>query len=557
MSGSRFVNRRLAKVPPAVTNPKSGDVTAPTAPGTPVVSNVTAGGSATVTVSAASDGVGVVGYVVFLDDNVTESARSSTTAINLTGISVGVHTVAVRAVDSANNYSDASASTTFEIPASAISDLRVVKNLYPISSETFTGSVNNTGVPVNGVALTNAPFGVKTGVQLSSGATAGFCQRNQTVVADDGFWVFSFVGFVPAGVTGAQAKITNTGFNGGDIASLTYDWDAPLTASVGLPGQSVSATVASKWVVQDLGNGYKRFSYAFKNDGTKTVFAYRIDSSVAYDKTVYTAFMLERKPVGASLLPSDYVPTNDLAPYPNGGTAFGGYTSKIELPFSHVRSYSDSILGAGTYSKIGGRLTGIFGRGSANVLGETWLYEDGHGQGSGKAVLTRFYEDKAAAAGGIDDFSRALIVFNGGYNDGAPDAAKRQRMTDEIQRAIDALGTPYYIVIGVLMRFALTSNSGASAENKTTNVAAYKAKKALNQLWREKFGAHFFDAHSASVNAYDPRLSTDVAAFSLDMRPPSLTNTGGTDDTHPNDAEAQVITAGLKALAFDLFGSIK
>ncbi len=96
--------------------PDTTDRTPPSAPGTPVVSNINANGSATVTVSASTDNVAVAGYAAFVDGSPAEWARSETNVIQLAGLPSGQHSVAVRAFDAAGNISDPSAETGFEIP---------------------------------------------------------------------------------------------------------------------------------------------------------------------------------------------------------------------------------------------------------------------------------------------------------------------------------------------------------------------------------------------------------------------------------------------------------
>ena len=89
--------------------------TAPSAPGIPVVSDALSNQTATVTFSAATDNIGVVGYDAFLDGSVTVFAHSATTVIKLSGVSAGLHSVAVKALDAAGNYSPESVAV-FSIP---------------------------------------------------------------------------------------------------------------------------------------------------------------------------------------------------------------------------------------------------------------------------------------------------------------------------------------------------------------------------------------------------------------------------------------------------------
>lgn len=114
--------------PPYAGTAPTVDHTPPSAPGTPVVSNALANQTATVTVTASTDNVAVAGYAAFLDGSPVEYARSATTAIALSGVPAGSHSVVVRAFDAAGNYSAASAATVFAIPAPFVAnEVRVLQ----------------------------------------------------------------------------------------------------------------------------------------------------------------------------------------------------------------------------------------------------------------------------------------------------------------------------------------------------------------------------------------------------------------------------------------------
>ncbi|MEU3556963.1 cellulase family glycosylhydrolase [Streptomyces fragilis] len=88
-----------------------GDTQAPTAPGTPKASTVSAS-SVALTWSASSDNVGVTGYEVLRVDGSSRTvvATSTTTSATVTGLSAGTaYTFAVRARDAAGNRSADSA----------------------------------------------------------------------------------------------------------------------------------------------------------------------------------------------------------------------------------------------------------------------------------------------------------------------------------------------------------------------------------------------------------------------------------------------------------------
>jgi hypothetical protein len=114
MSGSRIISKALGQTPPAVTSPRAADTAAPSAPGVPVINSIV-GSTVTVTVAAATDAVGVVGYAAYLDGAAKPWADSPTTTINLFGVLPGPHSVVVRAFDSVNNYSTPSAAVNFQV----------------------------------------------------------------------------------------------------------------------------------------------------------------------------------------------------------------------------------------------------------------------------------------------------------------------------------------------------------------------------------------------------------------------------------------------------------
>lgn len=87
--------------------PETTDLTAPTAPGTPTVSNLAAT-SLTLTWAASTDNVGVAGYRVYNSANALLATVSATTA-NITGLAPSTaYTFYVKAFDAAGNVSNAS-----------------------------------------------------------------------------------------------------------------------------------------------------------------------------------------------------------------------------------------------------------------------------------------------------------------------------------------------------------------------------------------------------------------------------------------------------------------
>ncbi|PPD36753.1 MAG: hypothetical protein CTY18_02925 [Methylomonas sp.] len=108
---------------PFAGTPPANDHTPPSAPGAPVVSNINANQTATVTVTPATDNVAVAGYAAFLDGSPFEHARGATPTMQLSGVPEGSHTVVVRAFDAAGNYSSPSIGATFTIPVPDYTDI--------------------------------------------------------------------------------------------------------------------------------------------------------------------------------------------------------------------------------------------------------------------------------------------------------------------------------------------------------------------------------------------------------------------------------------------------
>lgn len=409
-----------------------------------------------------------------------------------------------------------------------------VKNIYPISSEQLVRSQSNTGGALDNQPLPNAPFGIRSGSRTSAGA--GFNQSNISIPVDNDWYIFSFIDYVGPGTTSAKTRLPSVGVFGVENIGFTYDFDNPLTASPEVFNNSVVANLANVWRVQDLGGGYTRFSRAFKNNGTGGLFIIRFDSSIDFDKVIHSGFMLEKRPQDCeSLLPSDYVPTNTVAPHLGMGIRGQNYLLNKKLPFKTSIGFSDSILGSGTNAKLAMLIPKIAGRGYVSTVGGTRLFET---NASGTPVLGRFYQDIANTSG-------ALVIFCGGRNDvGSLTADYRSRMTDELKSAVSALGHDNYLVMGVLCRWASTGAAGTE-ETALVNASTYNSIIALNRLWQDEFGLRFVDVQRALVDSYNPLSVADVNAFAIGMRPPSLTGTTAADNLHPVDAETQVMFAAI------------
>jgi uncharacterized delta-60 repeat protein len=190
-----------------------GDITPPSAPASLTATANLATGTITLSWTASTDDVGVVGYRVFRDNGSTPISTVSGTTFNDTN-QLGTHVYAVAAIDAAGNQSALSNSATATI---TIPEGSTIENL-TVSPTTVTAPANSTGtVTLNGAA----PAGGVT-VALRSSDTS-----KATVPASV---------IVPEGSKSATFVITTrTGKLGGGRNSVT------ITATLG--NSSISATL--------------------------------------------------------------------------------------------------------------------------------------------------------------------------------------------------------------------------------------------------------------------------------------------------------------------------
>jgi hypothetical protein len=416
--------------------------------------------------------------------------------------------------------------------SSSITTQRTVKNLYPVSSEKFAiANADTTPAATSNVILPGSPpAGLQTGGQV--GATSGGTQQNITIPADNSWYVYSFYAIKATPSTTAAQIIVGTanGVFSVSTAQMIYDWDNPLTASTGVYPPGITAANSGAWNVQDVGGGYKRFSYAYKNNGTGTLFIVSFTSGANANKSIISGHMLERVvDDGSSLLPSAYITTNVIAPFYLQGKAGLKILREKKFTFNQVAVVSDSIWGAGTNAKLSILIQNAFTQSSTIS----------HAGANTATVLA----DKATNAGAVN-FSRALVIYNMGRNDDLSTSQSRESVVSQLTKDINALGHTNYLVCGVLPKFTSSALVGTE-ETITTNSSSYYNIRALNDLMSVSFPGKFVDLHRISVNSYDPLSTTDVSAFAIDMRPPSLTGAAAADNLHPGDTENQVLAAGV------------
>ncbi|WP_455568056.1 cellulase family glycosylhydrolase [Streptomyces asoensis] len=200
-----------------------GDTQAPTAPGTPAASGVTAT-SATLTWTAATDNVGVAGYDVVRINGTTETAvaASTTNTATVTGLTANTaYSFAVYARDAAGNRSARSAAvavTTSAAPAVSCSVAYRVVGEWPGG---FQGDITlrNTGTSaINGWKLAFAFADGQTvtnmwgGTATQSGASVSVAPASYTsTVPAGGSVTVGFIGSKGAANTAPTAFTLNGG----------------------------------------------------------------------------------------------------------------------------------------------------------------------------------------------------------------------------------------------------------------------------------------------------------------------------------------------------------
>ncbi|GIF72578.1 glycoside hydrolase family 9 protein [Asanoa siamensis] len=199
--------RRVWGVEPSAPTP---DTTAPTAPGRPTASAVTATG-ATLSWAASTDNVGVTGYRVYRENSLLVGSPTGTT-LAVTGLTAATaYTFHVVAVDAAGNTSPASASvtvTTSAPPAAGACRVAYATNDWG-SGFTANITITNTGTTaINGWSL-GFTF-PHTGQRVGQGWSATFTQTGAAVTATS----LSYNGaLAPGASTGIGFNGTHTGSN--------------------------------------------------------------------------------------------------------------------------------------------------------------------------------------------------------------------------------------------------------------------------------------------------------------------------------------------------------
>ncbi|HET9140073.1 glycoside hydrolase family 6 protein [Actinophytocola sp.] len=162
-----------------------GDTTAPSVPGTPVVSNLTAGG-VTLSWTASTDNVGVIGYEVFREQGASDPqlAVSGGNSVALTGLSANTtYQVYVRARDAAGNLSANSGLATFTTPGGGGGSSCAVRYVPNTWSNGFTAEVFITNTGAAAVAGWTLAFSLGANQVITGRWNATVTQNQQAVSA--------------------------------------------------------------------------------------------------------------------------------------------------------------------------------------------------------------------------------------------------------------------------------------------------------------------------------------------------------------------------------------
>ena len=221
----------------ALASGSTPDTTAPSTPGTPTVSQVSAN-SATLSWAVSTDtgGSGLSGYDVYREQGTTDAllGRSTSASTTLTGLTPETaYEVYVRARDGAGNLSAPSATVTFTTPEGpAAGPCRVAytaTNWGGGGGFTAAVTITNTGTTtIDGWTLT---FTFPAGQQVSQGWNATWSQSGTTVTATN----VSYNGTIAANGS------TQLGFNGTYAGTNT----APSTFTLNGAACSLAAAAAS------------------------------------------------------------------------------------------------------------------------------------------------------------------------------------------------------------------------------------------------------------------------------------------------------------------------
>lgn len=249
------------------TTPPPVDTQAPTAPGRPTVSAITATG-ATLTWTASSDDVGVTGYTV-RDASGTAIATATGTTTALTGLTPSTaYSVTVVARDAAGNVSSASPAATFTTSAGQGGDTQApsAPGTPSASVVTATSATLTWPAATDDVGVTGYTVQTGTGTPLATSTTTSVTLTGLT--ADTSYTVRVVARDAAGNVSTPSASVTFRTAGGGTdpgacAAALTvpnawpggYQANVTITASQAITGWSTTLSLPSGSSINNLWSG--------------------------------------------------------------------------------------------------------------------------------------------------------------------------------------------------------------------------------------------------------------------------------------------------------------
>jgi len=305
----------------------STDTTAPSVPGTPAVSNVTATG-ATLTWAASTDqgGSGLVGYDVYRDQGGTASqiGQSTTNSITLTGLTANTrYQVYVRARDGAGNLSGNSQPVTFTTTADGGGDTSP-----PTAPASLTASgTTSTGTSLSWTASTDDTGVAGYDILRAPGASGGtFTQAGTSATTS-----FGDTGLTPSTTYRYQVRARDAAGNTSPVSNT-----AQVTTQ---PGTSTGVCTAVPTVQTQWATGYVIQPLTITNTGTSAITGWTVTLTLPAGHTLTGSWNGTVTVSGQTVTIKNVAHNGTLAPgtdttsvgfqvsRPNGNTALpSGYT---------------------------------------------------------------------------------------------------------------------------------------------------------------------------------------------------------------------------------------
>ncbi|SDK34684.1 fibronectin type III domain-containing protein [Nonomuraea jiangxiensis] len=303
-----------------------GDTTAPSTPGTPAATGVTAT-SATLTWPASTDqgGSGLAGYNVYREQGATDPqlGQSATNSITLTGLTANTqYQVYVRARDGAGNLSGNSPAVTFTTttgggdtsPPTAPAGLAASGTTSTGTSLSWTASTDDNGV--TGYDILRAP-----------GASGGtFTQAGTSATTS-----FNDTGLTPSTTYRYQVRARDAAGNTSPVSNTVSVTTAPGTSTGAC---TAAATVQTQWAT-----GYVVQPLTITNTGTATITGWTVTFTLPAGHTLTGSWNATTTVSGQTVTIRNVGHNGTLAPgaattsvgfqvsRPNGNTALpSGYT---------------------------------------------------------------------------------------------------------------------------------------------------------------------------------------------------------------------------------------